>query len=99
MSDLISMKQLITELEIEIGEIYNEEICYGLKRAIEIIKQRPTVEAKPVVHGEWEKTRLAGEYICSNCQSLICSGFTRMGYEQYKFCPECGADMRGGKND
>lgn len=29
----------------------------------------PTVEAKPVVHGEWEKTRLAGEYeyICSNC--------------------------------
>lgn len=84
----------------ELGDIWNipkdwdgdiDETC---ETAFDVIENAPTVEVKPVVHGKWEKTRLAGEYICSNCQSLICSGFTRMGYEQYKFCPECGADMR-----
>lgn len=88
MSDLISMKQLITELEIEIGEIYNEEICYGLKRAIEIIKQRPTVEAKPVVHGKWIFVRdMIPYYRCSNCSATN-------DYALANFCQNCGCDMR-----
>lgn len=43
---VIDEKQLITELELEIGETYNCDIGYGLKRAIEIVKHRPLV-------GEW----------------------------------------------
>lgn len=43
---MIDEGQLITELELEIGETYNSDICYGLKRAIEIVEHRPLV-------GEW----------------------------------------------
>lgn len=94
MSDLIRREDVIKIIDEEIKAKsdylqHNAQIDIMYK-----VQELPTVQAKPVVHGEWEKTRLAGEYICSNCQSLICSGFTRMGYEQYKFCPECGADMR-----
>ena len=85
--------------DLDVQYFVNNERVFDIPQIKAFVDIEPTVEAKPVVHGEWEKTRLAGEYICSNCQSLICSGFTRMGYEQYKFCPECGADMRGGKNE
>ena len=40
---MIDERQLITELELEIGETYNSDICYGLKRAIEIVEHRPLV--------------------------------------------------------
>jgi rubrerythrin len=103
MGDLISRKGVVNWLENYKFENYasvgHEKEYNFIENLIKGIQNEPTVEAKSVVHGEWERTRFAGEYICSNCQSLICSGLTRMGFEQYKFCPECGADMRGGKNE
>ena len=98
MSDLISMDQLVTELEIEIGETYNDVIIKGIRRAIEIVEQRPTVEAKPIVRGEWipeekmVRTPFASNYRCSICGQ-------KNYYALTKFCPNCGADMRGEKND
>lgn len=91
MSDLIDRNELLERFYCEKDV---SSTLWGIDGIENLLLNAPTVQAKPVVHGEWEKTRLAGEYICSNCQSLICSGFTRMGYEQCKFCPECGADMR-----
>ena len=62
----------------------------------EEIKNAPAVDAKPVVHGEWIKTRLAMEYLCSNCQSVVYAERNRKGEEVlFKFCPECGARMDG----
>ena len=61
------------------------------------IDNAPTVEAKPVVHGEWK--HLGGdEWYCSECCHVI---FTEGSWEKpkKKFCEECGADMRGGKNE
>lgn len=60
----------------------------------EVIAKLPTVEAKPVVHGEWMEA--IGEnywfdYTCSICGEL--EEF------EYNFCPNCGADMRGEKHD
>ena len=55
------------------------------------IDEQPTVEAVPVVHGEW-----VNEYInryghpCHCCS--VC-GF-KASYQDENFCPECGADMR-----
>lgn len=40
--DLISRKDLITEMEINIGNIYNPDIIKGMKFAIELINSRPT---------------------------------------------------------
>ena len=58
-----------------------------------ILEKQPTVEAKPVVHGSWETefTAFLVVYRCSECNCATALG-------QTNFCPNCGADMRGGKN-
>ena len=45
--------------------------------------------------GEWIETKhdLYDYFICSEC----CAGFTD-GF-QYRYCPNCGADMRGGNDE
>lgn len=64
------------------------------------LQELPTVEAKPVVMGEWKSDLDSCGWInhtCSHC-----------GYEKltdihvsldWNFCPNCGADMRGEKHD
>ena len=94
MNDLISMEQLVTELEIEIGETYNDDIIKGIRRAIEIVEQRPTVEP---VRGEWIPDE-RGTHFCSVCDSEAYWD-TDYGQELFYWCPYCGADMRGEKND
>jgi rubrerythrin len=101
MNDLISMEQLVTELEIEIGETYNDDIIKGIRRAIEIVEQLPTVEPVRggwIVH-EWKEAKkglvepslLLAKYECSRCHYLF--------ENNSNFCPNCSADMRGEKND
>lgn len=63
----------------------------------DIIEDAPTVEAKPVIHGEWKYDWL-GEYICSNCYERVTVKEV-MGEPAWDWCPACGADMRGGKNE
>lgn len=55
----------------------------------EWLDEQPTIEAKPVVHGEWD---FIGDYDCrcSVCGEEYCIGPN----EDYNFCPNCGADMR-----
>ena len=57
-----------------------------------VVAQQPTVEAVPVVHGEWR--HIGGdEWCCSECANVIS---TAGSWEKPtgKFCEECGADMR-----
>ena len=66
------------------------------------IMDAPSVEAVPVVHGEWEECDWVeyehGECIhysrealrCSNC----CNAFKKELLYKDNFCPNCGADMR-----
>ncbi len=55
----------------------------------------PTINAAPVRRGEWKHTE-HNEYVeCSHC------GIDRNIYTQgsWNFCPNCGADMRGEKDE
>ena len=61
----------------------------GLKEEavpVRAIKNIPSADVAEVRHGEW-KWRNGGE--CSEC------GFHNSNFD-YNFCPNCGADMRGG---
>lgn len=54
----------------------------------------PTVEAKPVVHGKWIEYEVPHIICCSECD-----WGTGIDEKGFKFCPNCGADMRGEKHD
>lgn len=58
---------------------------------------RPTIEARPVVRGEWENH---GMYmICPVCGAEFDDDIVNMCRDEEKsavnFCGHCGADMRG----
>ena len=69
---------------------------------VNIEEELPTVEAKPVVHGEWiekwDREHFFSSCICSNCGKGTCRD-SLMKWVKGAFCQNCGADMRGGKNE
>ena len=106
MSDLISRSALIEEVctykETGCGSCKFQTCCPDI---INIINGLPTVEAKPVVSGEWIKIKDWDEndnalFECTNCHY----GDTHAKAMKVPYCWHCGAkmtyaDMRGGKND
>lgn len=60
-----------------------------------LIYNAPTADVVEVVHGEWVDYSDTWKYRfeCSLCK------FHLMGYDKTNYCPNCGADMRGGSND
>lgn len=96
MNDLISRSALLAQMD----DRYRREIklapdnmAEGFVQMEKLIKEQPTVEAKPIVCGGWlyHEDYFFTPNECSECGTL----------EEFKtkFCPNCGADMRGGKND
>ena len=88
MSDLISRSALLKEIRERAGmwKRTAEVFC-------EVIEGQPTVEAVPVVHGEWihvpsSDMATGRAYECSNCKKM------RYGSFLPPFCQMCGADMR-----
>lgn len=63
----------------------------------DMIHDAPTVEARPVVYGEWYLR--GGRLYCSRCDKRALREYDREDYLSYvktDYCPNCGADMRGG---
>ena len=70
--------------------IAEQLIALGLKIALKDVKKAPTVEAKPVKHGRWER-RAKDIYACTECTNEV-------SYRQrhsFELCPYCGARMDG----
>lgn len=63
----------------------------------EAIAKQPIVDAVPVVHGEWEYQWF--DSVCSNCGYINKADSVTRIRDDHNFCPNCGADMRGEKND
>ena len=101
MSDLISRSALLKEIRERAGmwKRTAEVFC-------EVIEGQPTVEAVPVVYGEWKNMAEHNDHL--HCKCSIC-GFTTENYQaiknwgissddylEYKwnFCPKCGTRMR-----
>ena len=58
-----------------------------------VVAQQPTVEAVPVVHGEWILEEKAGVdyWCCLHCHKIRSEYYAK---PKDNFCPNCGADMR-----
>lgn len=85
MSDLINKKTAIERAEActFTDKAMKRQWMDWLKYCLDA----PTIEAVPVVHGEWVGGKWWKE--CSECSEV----FTPTTKEP-NFCPECGADMR-----
>lgn len=105
MNELISRSALIEALEklrasnphvdARSRSQHNSEITACIHR----VNIEPTVEAKPVIHGEWIPVKHSrGGHECSVCNSYAPSYQSGREYIS-KYCPYCGADMRGEKHD
>ena len=73
-----------------------EKTLRKLEQFLEEIKESFGVEFANVVHGEWEKSpHLYGYVQCSVCHGCtVCDEW--VDGKKWGYCPNCGADMRGG---
>lgn len=90
MGDYISKKALLEKLKY-MGD-YNINMDYV---TAEDIMSIPSADVRENIHGEWEEIT---DYKDDNVYQwhIICSVCRQRGmFESDKFCPNCGADMRG----
>ena len=79
---------------------YEAQAKDAMKDDIEIVNKQPTVDAVPVVHGEWVSEWDRCDFIvrCSACGEIaLFKGDGDHAYSPY--CPNCGAKMDGKEND
>ena len=78
-------------------ETYNRPLCddyhmkgYVLDQIITDIKNAPTVEAVPVVHGHWQNIGDLRDAQCSVCGKWL---DVLQGSADMNYCPNCGSKM------
>lgn len=83
------------DLELEVSyylQCEKESETITLEELKEIINRLPSADVVEAKHGEWiEDDNYA---ICSLC--AVAFNKKENDWEWFHFCPQCGADMRGG---
>ena len=88
MGDLISRQKVFDLITQVCKDKENLYLAGVMAAGVQMI---PTVEAVPVVRGEWiAQDESLTRFMCSHCKAK-----NNGGHEN--FCPNCGADMRGEK--
>lgn len=72
-----------------VKEHYDDAIIIALDKL-------PAADVRPVVRGKWKPRDLTwgrSYYYCSACEETVDMP-TAMGIPVFRFCPNCGADMK-----
>lgn len=64
---------------------YHDGVANGFLRAIDDVKEAPTIDAEPVRHGKWNIL----EGMPTQCS--LCGYYVKQ--KTFKYCPYCGAKM------
>ena len=98
--DADALKEAILEEREYIREeeykIKRDFMLGGLRRALRCLEEAPTVEERP--RGEWINHLDLTEDYCGESKQCSLCGYTDYNTRRFlwhKFCPNCGADMRG----
>ena len=69
------------------ADALQERVKIDARPAWMVVRDAPTIEARPVVRGEWLPSPSgSGSIMCSKCFAIRDGG---------NYCSHCGADMRG----
>ena len=95
MSRLIDANAITESKELGKKIVVHDMTPYlNVEVLIYFIDSLPTIEAVPVVHGEWifdkYTAKFGNPYSCSNCNEEF--------GDTYNFCPNCGSRMNGGSD-
>ena len=63
--------------------------------SVQEVAKQPTADVRKNIYGEWihDKSNWKYRFLCSKC------GYKLIGEKPTNFCPNCGADMRGDRNE
>ena len=87
-------KEMIVSHANEFSDMLNRrEKALLIGGGTSCIDKCPTVDAVEVVHAYWIGEE-PGDWNCSHCGEYAADG----GYEQTRYCPNCGAVMDGDGN-
>ena len=83
---------------IDCGHLRNPlESCFSERDVVDMLESRPTIDAVPVVRGEWVKSDdYKGWLVCSACRDCYVDNAWVNG-KKWRYCPNCGS-YNGGDN-
>lgn len=95
--DLISREETVAILEkYKFGAITNEtEREYTKEMVVAFVENMPTIDAVPVVKGNWERVSDRPKTYIRRCSVCSRDSYTCFSERDYNFCPWCGAKMDG----
>ena len=74
------------------------DITMGYAIAKDLIRKAPVADVTPVVHGEWSVVWVDQGHIDME-KMYKCSVCGGRKYNDYHYCPDCGARMDGGNSN
>lgn len=100
MAEYIERKRAIVEACNSLGLYQSEELCPSEYVKLEdALNNIPAADVAPVRHGRWMNANSRPKTYWRRCTA--CGGlayFCGIGCS-YKYCPNCGADMRGSNDE
>ena len=98
---LIDSDALIAKFKDDLENLQEFAFQLATIGAINTVKHQPTVDAVPVRHGKWIYGNDFHWYTasCNKCGYQRKTDIKAEGWNQWKYCPNCGADMRGEQDE
>lgn len=82
--------------EVAYGDTH--EFTRGMRKALKFIQDMPAADVQPIRRGRWEEVPDWYDndvhYRCSACNAEFYLEVGTPEYNEYWYCPHCGADCR-----
>ena len=85
-------------------EYWDDDFGAGFDSCLDEIEKLPNADVQPVKHGEWHGSGdgyADGRLVLDEWECSCCGTYFDEWDEKptWNFCPNCGADMRGGEQN